>query len=97
MTSYTDTQINVWLRGLLAIAWADGDFSIAERAAILDLTQTELAVLYLIYPQTAVITSDQTGLPEKSKILASDVSKIHGISIVLKVLSISWDIRHLFG
>lgn len=43
MTSYTDTQINVWLRGLLAIAWADGDFSITERAAILDLTQTELA------------------------------------------------------
>ncbi len=43
MASYTDTQINVWLRGLLAIAWADGDFSIAERTAILDLTQTELA------------------------------------------------------
>jgi tellurite resistance protein len=43
MTSYTDTQINVWLRGLLAIAWADGDFSIAERTAILDLTQAELA------------------------------------------------------
>jgi tellurite resistance protein len=41
MTSYTDTQINVWLRGLLAIAWADGDFSIAERATILDLIQTE--------------------------------------------------------
>jgi tellurite resistance protein len=44
MTSCTDTQINVWLRGLLAIAWADGDFSTAERAAIFDLTQTELAV-----------------------------------------------------
>ena len=43
MAGYTDTQINVWLRGLLAIAWADDDFSTAERAAILDLTQTELA------------------------------------------------------
>ena len=44
MTSYTDAQITNWLRGLLAIAWADGDFSTAERAAILDLTQTELAL-----------------------------------------------------
>jgi tellurite resistance protein len=44
MTSYTDTQIAVWLRGLLAIAWADGDFSTTERATILDLTKTELAV-----------------------------------------------------
>jgi tellurite resistance protein len=43
MTGYTDTQLNVWLRGLLAIAWADGDFTAAERATIIDLTQTELA------------------------------------------------------
>jgi tellurite resistance protein len=43
MTGYTDTQLNVWLRGLLAIAWADGDFTPAERATIIDLTQTELA------------------------------------------------------
>jgi tellurite resistance protein len=44
MTSYTDAQITNWLRGLLAIAWADGDFSTTERAAIVDLTQTELAL-----------------------------------------------------
>jgi tellurite resistance protein len=43
MTGYTDTQLNVWLRGLLAIAWADGDFTAAERATIIDQTQTELA------------------------------------------------------
>jgi tellurite resistance protein len=43
MTGYTDTQLHVWLRGLLAIAWADGDFTAAERATIIDLTQTELA------------------------------------------------------
>jgi tellurite resistance protein len=43
MTGYTDTQLHVWLRGLLAIAWADGDFTAAERASIIDLTQTELA------------------------------------------------------
>jgi tellurite resistance protein len=43
MAGYTDTQITVWLRGLLAIAWADGDFSTTERATIIDLTKTELA------------------------------------------------------
>ncbi|AFY93398.1 Mo-dependent nitrogenase C-terminal domain-containing protein [Chamaesiphon minutus] len=43
MTGYTDTQLHVWLRGLLAIAWADGDFTAAERTTIIDLTQTELA------------------------------------------------------
>jgi tellurite resistance protein len=42
MTGYTDTQLNVWLRGLLAIAWADGDFTAAERATIIDLTKAEL-------------------------------------------------------
>lgn len=42
MNSYSDIQIAAWLRGLLAIAWADGDFSQAERAAIVELTQTEL-------------------------------------------------------
>jgi Mo-dependent nitrogenase C-terminus len=45
MTGYTDTQLNVWLRGLLAIAWADGDFTAAERVTIIDLTQTELDVV----------------------------------------------------
>ena len=43
MTGYTDTQLHVWLRGLLAIAWADGDFTTDERATIIDMTQTELA------------------------------------------------------
>jgi tellurite resistance protein len=42
MTGYTDTQLSVWLRGLLAIAWADGDFTTDERITIIDLTQSEL-------------------------------------------------------
>lgn len=40
---YTDEQITVWLRGLLTIAWADGNFDEAEKDLIADLTQTELA------------------------------------------------------
>jgi tellurite resistance protein len=58
MTSYTDAQITNWLRGLLAIAWADGDFSTAERAAILELTQTELA-LDLDLSQLEVISAKE--------------------------------------
>jgi tellurite resistance protein len=42
MTGYTDMQLNIWLRGLLAIAWADGDCTVDERTMIIDLTQTEL-------------------------------------------------------
>jgi tellurite resistance protein len=42
--AYTDMQINVWLRGLLAVAWADGDFTAAERATIIDLNRSELSL-----------------------------------------------------
>jgi tellurite resistance protein len=41
---YSDEQIATWLRGLLTIAWADGNFDPQEQALIADLTQ-ELAPL----------------------------------------------------
>ncbi|WP_017325620.1 Mo-dependent nitrogenase C-terminal domain-containing protein [Synechococcus sp. PCC 7336] len=40
---YTDRQIAAWLRGLLAIAWADGHYDPEEREAIEQLTRNELA------------------------------------------------------
>jgi tellurite resistance protein len=40
---YTKEQISAWLRGLLTVAWADGDFNPEEQKIIADLTQTELA------------------------------------------------------
>lgn len=43
-TSLTHEQIAAWLRGLLAIAWADGDFEAEERNLITSLTQPELAI-----------------------------------------------------
>jgi len=49
MTSLTQSSSPVrdrasfWLRGLLTIAWADGDFSDSEKDAIAALTQDELA------------------------------------------------------
>lgn len=40
---YTSEQIAAWLRGLLTIAWADGNFDAQEQELIASLTQTELA------------------------------------------------------
>jgi tellurite resistance protein len=40
---YTQEQIKVWFRGLLTIAWADGDFDDDEKALITSITQDELA------------------------------------------------------
>jgi tellurite resistance protein len=40
---YTNTQITAWLRGLLTIAWADGDYDAEEQHLITQLTQ-ELAL-----------------------------------------------------
>ncbi|ARV60390.1 nitrogenase [Nostocales cyanobacterium HT-58-2] len=40
---YTSEQITAWLRGLLTIAWADGDFDVQEQELITALTEDELA------------------------------------------------------
>jgi tellurite resistance protein len=40
---YTSDQITAWLRGLLTIAWADGDFDAQEMQLIASITQDELA------------------------------------------------------
>lgn len=39
----TNEQIAVWMRGLLTVAWADGDFNEQEQELIAALTQEELA------------------------------------------------------
>lgn len=40
---YTQEQIKVWLRGLLTLAWADGNFDDDEKALIAAITEDELA------------------------------------------------------
>ncbi|MBD2106830.1 Mo-dependent nitrogenase C-terminal domain-containing protein [Nodosilinea sp. FACHB-13] len=40
---YTQEQIKVWLRGLLTLAWADGNFDDDEKALIATITEDELA------------------------------------------------------
>ncbi len=41
--TYTDEQISAWLRGLLTIAWADGNFDRHEQELITSLTRDQLA------------------------------------------------------
>ncbi|MEG4203603.1 Mo-dependent nitrogenase C-terminal domain-containing protein [Microcoleus sp. Pol7_A1] len=41
-SSCTDEEISAWLRGLLTIAWADGNFDEDEQKMIANLTQDEL-------------------------------------------------------
>ena len=40
---YTQSQIQVWLRGLLTIAWADGQFDEAEKSTIHTMVESEFA------------------------------------------------------
>ncbi|MFK8184033.1 MAG: Mo-dependent nitrogenase C-terminal domain-containing protein [Phormidesmis sp.] len=40
---YTQTQLKVWLRGLLSIAWADGHFEDAEKKMIHIMVESEFA------------------------------------------------------
>ena len=40
---YTEEQIKVWLRGLLTLAWADGNFDDDEKALIATITENQLA------------------------------------------------------
>lgn len=55
---YTQAQIQIWLRGLLTVAWADGDFEAEEKAIINAMVESEFApnisfeTLEPIEPQT---------------------------------------------
>ncbi|MGI8936548.1 Mo-dependent nitrogenase C-terminal domain-containing protein [Leptolyngbya sp. BC1307] len=40
---YTQSQIQVWLRGLLTVAWADGQFDDAEKSIIHTMVESEFA------------------------------------------------------
>jgi tellurite resistance protein len=40
---YTEAQVTAWLRGLLTIAWADGQFDQQEQEMLAQITQRQLA------------------------------------------------------
>lgn len=63
---YTQEQIKVWLRGLLTLAWADGNFDDDEQALITAITETELAP-ELDFEHFEPVTPD-----EVARVLGSD-------------------------
>ncbi|AFY66764.1 Mo-dependent nitrogenase C-terminal domain-containing protein [Geitlerinema sp. PCC 7407] len=63
---YTDAQIAAWLRGLLTIAWSDGDFDSHERDLIAAITQDELA------PKVSIETFEPIGAQDLAAELGHD-------------------------
>ena len=66
---YTDREISAWLRGLLTIAWADGQFAPEEQELIAELTQKQLVPttdLGKIEPITAQELADVLGKERKT-------------------------------
>lgn len=61
--TYTNEQITAWIRGLLSIAWADGDFDAQEQEMIASITQTELA------PGMNIETSEDISPEELARVL----------------------------
>ncbi len=59
-TNYTNVQIATWLRGLLTVSWADGDYTEEEQTFITDLVQemgfkdTDTVLFRTITPQELV-------------------------------------------
>jgi tellurite resistance protein len=55
---YSSEQIAAWLRGLLTIAWADGNFDAQEQELIANITKDELAPK-MKWDSLEVITSEE--------------------------------------
>lgn len=55
---YSSEQITAWLRGLLSIAWADGDFDAEEQRLIAALTQDELSLQVDLEPLEAITPNE---------------------------------------
>ncbi|WP_315788886.1 Mo-dependent nitrogenase C-terminal domain-containing protein [Fischerella sp. JS2] len=62
---YSSEQIAAWLRGLLTIAWADGDFDDQEQELIASITKDELA------PETNLESLDIIEPEELATVLGS--------------------------
>ncbi|PMB01442.1 nitrogenase [Fischerella thermalis CCMEE 5198] len=62
---YSSEQIAAWLRGLLTIAWADGDFDDQEQELIASITKDELA------PETNLESLDVIEPEELATVLGS--------------------------
>jgi tellurite resistance protein len=63
--SFSREQVTVWLRGLLSVAWADGDFDDHEKDMIASLTQDELA------PEASITTLEPISAVDLAKTLGT--------------------------
>lgn len=66
VSPYTREQIEVWLRGLLTLAWADGDFDEQEQELIATLTEDALA------PSIGLSSQEPITAEEVAAVLGSD-------------------------
>jgi tellurite resistance protein len=67
-SSFSSEHISAWLRGLLSIAWADGDFDDHERDLIESLTKSDVA------PKTALQSLNPISPDELASILGKGTS-----------------------
>jgi tellurite resistance protein len=67
-TPYTNEQIAAWLRGLLTIAWADGDYNAQEQRLISELThQLSLSDEQVLFKSiTPIELAESLGKEEKT-------------------------------
>ncbi|MEG4341985.1 Mo-dependent nitrogenase C-terminal domain-containing protein [Microcoleus sp. A003_D6] len=68
-SSCTNEEITAWLRGLLTIAWADGNFDENEQKMIANLTQDEL------HPVSVEAIFEPIAPEELAAVLGKDTSK----------------------
>lgn len=66
---YTEKQIAAWLRGLLTVAWADGQFDPQEQEILAKITQDELA------PATNLPSIDEPISPQELAIALGNDTK----------------------
>ncbi|MBE9031192.1 TerB family tellurite resistance protein [filamentous cyanobacterium LEGE 11480] len=68
----SERQIQLWLRGLLTLAWADGDFDETEQQLVASLTQHEVTSEERAHQFDAVTAADLTAAFGQDPELAED-------------------------
>ncbi|OLP16483.1 nitrogenase [Leptolyngbya sp. 'hensonii'] len=71
-SSLSDEQITVWLRGLLTLAWSDGDFSAEEQSLITDLTHSDLGTEAVQVPLEPISAGELAAALGKDKKIGED-------------------------
>jgi tellurite resistance protein len=70
--SYTDEQMTAWLKGLLSIAWVDGQFAPEEQALITSMMEQDLAPPIDLNTAMAITPGELAGFLGKDAQLAEN-------------------------